>query len=281
LWLAGSTGLSYSTDGLLWHTVDSPFDSFVDIIYGNKLWVASGVKDMQNRLAYSEDGFTWTYDIVSTSPVKNISYNRYSTDWLARNDVDILYSSNGKEWLDTTPPFDVNTISAWDRLFLIGGNGCMAIVEVKGIGIEIWSVHEIDMNCQAIATDEEGDGFAGGLLSVGGTNLITIIHTSIERTGRIPNMINVLSIVWFGAANIWIAGGSGPVILAISHGETKTWDSVVLPFERCVALYVRDIHVFAKFVDGTTYKYRYSSDGINWSTSFSGVIACAKHVLIK
>jgi hypothetical protein len=262
----------------------------VDIIYGNKLWVASGVKDMQNSLAYSEDGFTWTHCIDSSSPVKNILYNRHSTHWVARNDVDIFHSLNGKEWFVNkwytfrnnvsvdTRPFEVSTISNWGRFFIIGGNGCLATIatlEGKIRGIDIWSVSEIDINCQAMDS-HKSKRLIGGLLSVGGTNLITS-----EKIGRIPNMINVLSIVWFDAANIWIAGGSGPVILAISHGETETWDSVVLPFERCVALYVRDIHVFAKFVDGTTYKYRYSSDGINWSTSFSGVIACTRHVLTQ
>jgi hypothetical protein len=276
LWLAGSLGLSYSTDGLVWHKSESPFLRFTNIFYVNNLWIVCGDDsrkrtEPKNILRTSQNCLDWNNKstLETKDPIDSISFG--NNIWIHKSGNDIYYSET-HDFFNRTRVFTGNTTLFFDGKFFAGGSEYIA----SSSDGKNWTKWEGSNNWQTLATNGEYI-YAGGSSSPG-VNFARSTDGITWESGNIAGMISVNSIVWFSAANVWIAGGSGTVSLAVSSSDQ--WQSVV-PDIDCVDIYVGDTLVFAKFKVGAAYEYKYSSDGVNWSTADFGesaVLAYGKNI---
>lgn len=133
---------AYSTDGTSWELALLPSsDKWYKVIYANSKFVAINKDAEQNKVAYSEDGITWTgvnVDDSNTTKTMDICYGNGKFIIVTKDDTymnnKFFYSTDGTHWLTTPSPAD----RAWNCVAYGGGKFVaisMTSKRVNNIGI--------------------------------------------------------------------------------------------------------------------------------------------------
>jgi hypothetical protein len=135
-WIAGgynvdnTRSLILSSDGINWvlpvNNVLS--SSVIDVVWGQKKWVAIGRASGQNRFAYSSDGMNWTLSPYTSTSFACIAYN--GSYFLAGGYNVIAKSSDGITWNDVNVESSLGFVLslAWNgRLWVAGGSNAYPI----------------------------------------------------------------------------------------------------------------------------------------------------------
>ena len=205
LWVATSdsfsiytASLSYSYDGITWfrslndENNDSVFSRSFTSVWNGSLWIAGGGNQLNNTLAYSSDGKTWTRN------GKSIFSQQCNTVASRRISVNFKSNNNG--------PTETSSTTLTENFSLAGGTG--GIMYSYG-GLTNWQQTNNSINCNVIAWN--GSVWLAGFF---GVNSIAISSDGINWNTN-PITFECHALTWTGSR--WIAGGKGTNKLIYSN----------------------------------------------------------------
>ena len=249
IWVAGSKGLYYSTDGMTWTQSNVTSGDFRALYYANGIWVA-GDATATVGLQYSTDGMTWTQSNMTGGFFKSVYYA--NGIWVACSSSP-YYSTDGITWTK--------------------GTGSYASFESVYYGNGIW-VGADDTNGLYYSTD----GMTWNHSDTGDTTFnIVYYNNEIWVAGAVNNGLaystdginwNLSSInvtdtfkTVYYANGLWVAGGDSKGLYYSIDGMTWTQSNITSGSFR--ALYYANKLWVAGGVGGLYY----STDGMTWTES--------------
>ena len=253
-WVATGTGtvsILYSSDGRNWNNTTGSFSNVGFGVYYSQqqnLWVAAGADytTVEGTLRYSGDGISWSNAIsggFDDAYGKGVAFG--NNQWVATGSgsVSILYSSDGKNWNNTTGSFPVE------------GNA------VAYNGVNLWVAAGTDTTVEGTLR-YSGDGINWSNANSGGFDYLSAkgiayngslwIATGQSGTGN--------TILYSGDGSNWSDATSGAFpSMGIGVAYTYTQSSIVSS-------------IWVAAGDGSTQanSLLFSFDGSNWSNAFSG-----------